>query len=225
MQAYWILPNRQQGDDILASDGGKIVPLRRILEPQLRPDGFSHGVPAEILEKCAPPQLAQVLFAQRFPDWNGGKQLFSVTTPAGVDSSGRVVHLGVLFMLEPQEAPSFDLPCAGLSEQDQAYARALSRRLTSPQRGDSWAQSVRELSELPSRRGAATNVELERSVARFYSLYMLAPGGGLTRKPLWARSRARSTLLLILLATLTIWLAERACQHPLRASAWSAVER
>lgn len=226
MQVYWILPNRQQSDDILASDGGKIVPLRRILEPSLRPEGFSHGVPAEILEKCGPQQLAQVLFAQRFPDWNGGKQLFSVTSPAGVDSSGRVVHLGVVFILEPYEAPSFDLPYAGLSEQDQSYARALTRRLTSPQRDDCWAQSVRELSELPSRRGAATNVELERSVARFYSLYTLGRGCGLTRKaPTWSRSRATSTFMLILLASVTIWLAERACQHSPRAPAWSAVER
>jgi hypothetical protein len=225
MRAYWILPNRDQGDDILASDGEKIAPLRQILEPRLRPEGFSHGVPTEILERCGPKQFAQVLFAQRFPDWNASKQLFSVTSPAGVDSSGRVVHLGVLFILEPHEAPSFDLPYAGLSEQDQPYARALTRRLASPQRGDSWAQSVRELSELPSRRGAATNVELQRSVATFYSLYTLGPGG-LTRKvPTRSKLRTRSTIILILFAAIGIWLAERACQHSPRPLVWSAAER
>jgi hypothetical protein len=98
MRSWWILPNRGQKDDILASDGERILPLRQILDPKLRPDGFSHGVPTELLEKCGPKAFEQILFAQRFPGWNGDKQLFSVSTPAGIDSSGRVVHLGLLFI-------------------------------------------------------------------------------------------------------------------------------
>jgi hypothetical protein len=181
MRAYWILPNRDQKDEISASDGKKILPLRQILDPKLRPEGFSHGVPTELLEKCGPSAFAEILFAQRFPDWSGDKQLFSVSTPAGLDSSGRVVHLGLLFILEPHERPRFDLPYAGLSEADKPYASALIHRMTSAGPGDSWAQSVRDLSELRSGRRPATNVALDRSVVRFDSLYVVG-SGGVTKK-------------------------------------------
>jgi len=221
MRAYWILPNRDQGDDILANDGAKTVPLRQILEPRLRPEGFSHGVPTELLEKCEPKLFAQVLFAQRFPDWNGRRQLFAVSTPAGVDSSGRVVHLGLLFVLEPHEHPSFEVPDAGLSEEDRSHARALVRRMVSPRRGDSWAQSVRELSELASRHGPATNVELQRSVVPFYSLYTLGSGGLVSKAATWRKFRRKSTIVLIVLAAVGIWLCERACQHSTRPLSWS----
>ena len=95
MQAYWILPNREQGDEILANDGKHAVPLRQILDPKFRPQGFSHGVPTELLEKCGPKGYSEVLFAQRFLGWNGDKRIFSVLSTAGVDSSGRVVHIGL----------------------------------------------------------------------------------------------------------------------------------
>jgi hypothetical protein len=74
MRAYWILPNRDQKDDILASDGKTILPLRQILDPKLRPEGFSHGVPTELLEKCGPKAFTEILFAQRFPAWLGAKR-------------------------------------------------------------------------------------------------------------------------------------------------------
>lgn len=183
MQAWWIIPNREQRDDILASDGNTILPLREILDPRLRPEGFSHGVPAELVQRCA---VNEILFAQRFPGWNGNKQLFSVSTPAGVDSSGRLVHLGLLFILEPQERPRFDLPYFALSEEDQAYARALIHRMTSPTPDDRWARSVRELGQLPPGRGPATNVALHRSAVRFDSLYEAGPSR-LTRKPRFLR--------------------------------------
>jgi hypothetical protein len=216
MQAYWILPNRDQKDDILASDGETTVPLRQILDPKLRPEGFSHGVPTELLEKCAPKAFAEILFAQRFPHWNGDKQLFSVSTPAGTDSSGRVVHLGLLFILEPRERPRFELPYGGLSEEDQAYASALIRRMTSSGRGDSWAQSVRALSELRSGSLPATNVALDRSVTRFRSLYVVGPGG-LTKKFLnWRKPHTTAIVLLGLCAVVGVWLSVRACEQPSR---------
>lgn len=215
MRAYWILPNRDQNDDILASDGETILPLRQILDPKLRPEGFSHGVPTELLEKCGPKAFAEILFAQRFPGWNGDKQLFSVSTTAGLDSSGRVVHLGLLFILEPHERPRFELPYASLSEEDQAYASALIHRMTSSGRGDSWAQSVRDLSELPSDSRPATNVALDRSVARFYSLYVVDPGG-LTKK---AASRmivwTTAIIVLIVFAVVSVWLSLHAKNYPL----------
>ncbi len=221
MQAYWILPNRAQRDDILASDGKTVVPLRRILEPSVRPAGFSHGVPTELLEKCASKALDELMFAQRFPAWNAGKQLFLVSTPAGVDASGRFVHLGILFILEPHERPSFTLLYDGLSKEDQTHARALTERMSSPRRGDSWARSVRELSELPDRLGPATNVELERSVVPFYSLYVLGPHG-LVRKAMTLRGfRTRLTIVLIVLTAAGVWLCERACQHSPRPVAFS----
>src|ERR1019366_677604 len=71
VRAYWILPNRDQGDETLASDGKTILPLRQILDPTLRPEGFSHGVPTELLEKCGPKASGNILFAQRFTGWNG----------------------------------------------------------------------------------------------------------------------------------------------------------
>lgn len=214
MQAYWILPNRSQLDDLLASDGAKVTPLRQILDPKLRPEGFSHGVPAELLEKCAPDRRDQILFAQKFPDWNGGKQLFSVSMPAGVDSAGRVVHLGILLVLGSGERPAFDLSYAGLSQEDQGYARTMIRRLGSRGRADSWARSVWELSD--SRGGPATNVELERSVVPFRSLYAIG-SAGLTRKSA-ARRRLQLTslILLILLGAVGVSLCERACGHASR---------
>jgi hypothetical protein len=188
MKAWWILPNRDQRDDILASDGHSIRPLKEILDPKLRPEGFSHGVPNELLQICGLEAVSQILFAQRFPHWDGNKQLFFVSAPAGVDSSGRVVHLGLLFILDPQERPRFDLPYAELSSEDQVYARALIQRMTSPEREDSWARSVRELAELPPTSGPATNVALHRSAVPFSSLYDAGPGG-LTRKSRFGRKR------------------------------------
>ena len=200
MRAYWILPNRDQKDEISASDGETILPLRQILDPTLLPEGFSHGVPTEILEKCGPKELSEILFAQRFPNWCGNQQLFCVSTPAGLDSSGRVVHLGLLFILEPDERPRFDLPYSSLSKEDKPYASALIRRMPSAGRGDTWAQSVRELSELPHARRPATNVALDRSVARFDSLYVIGPGG-LTKKAAHRR-RWHITAAIVLLCLL-----------------------
>jgi hypothetical protein len=223
MRACWILPNRDQSDVILASDGEAILPLRQILDPKLRPEGFSHGVPTELLEKCGPKAFAEILFAQRFPGWNGDKQLFSVSTTAGLDSSGRVVHLGLLFILEPHERPRFDLSYAGLSKEDQAYAGALIRRMTSSGHGDSWVQSVRDLSELPSDSRPATNVALDRSVVRFHSLYVVGPGG-LTKKAVnWRKSRTTMIIFLILFAIAGVCLSVRACEQSARPATHTGV--
>ena len=216
MRAWWILPNRDLNDAILASDGETILPLRQILDPKLRPAGFSHGVPTELLEKCGPKAFAEILFAQRFPAGNGGKELFSLSSTAGLDSSGRVVHIGLLFLLEPQERPRFELPYPGLSEEDRVYARALIHRMKSPGNGDAWVQSVRDLSELPSGSLPATNVALDRSVVRFHSLYVVGPGG-LTRKSVnWRTWPTTAIILLILFAVAGAWLSVRSCERSSR---------
>jgi hypothetical protein len=209
MHAWWILPNRDQSDDLLASDGKTTLSFRKVLDPKLRPAGFSHGVPTELLEKCGPEAFGQILFAQRFGGWNGDNVLFSVATPAGTDLSGRVVHLGLLLILGPHERPRFDPAYAGLPEEDRAYASALIRRITAAGGGDAWAQSVRELSELREGSGPATNVALDRSVVRFHSLYALGPGG-LTRKALIGRPRIGAVVLAILFAA-GAWLAAHSC--------------
>jgi hypothetical protein len=197
------------------------MPLRQILDPKLRPKGFSHGVPSELLEECGP--KAEILFAQRFPDWSRDKQLFCVSATAGFDFSGRVVHLGLLFILEPRERPRFDLPYTGLPEEDQFYASALMQRMASPGSGDSWVQSVRELSELPSSRGPATNVELQRSAVPFYSLYVAGPSG-LTRKSAIRRKLRRSAIVfLILFAVVGVWLSARACERSLQPAVQTGV--
>jgi hypothetical protein len=223
MRAYWILPNRDQSDAILASDGETVRPLRQILDPKLRPEGFSHGVPTELLEKCGPKGLEEILFAQRFPGWNQDEQLFSVSTPAGLDSSGRVVHLGLLFILEPHERPRFELPYAGLSKKDQAYASALIHRMTSSRRGDAWAQSVRDLSELPSGSRPATNVALDRSVVRFYSPYVVGSGGLIKQAANWSKSRTIVGILLIVFAVVGVCLSVRACEPFSRRAVQSGV--
>ena len=223
MRAYWILPNRDQSDAVLASDGETIRPLRQILDPKLRPEGFSHGVPTELLEKCGSKALSEILFAQRFPRWNGDKQIFSVSTTAGRDSSGRVVHLGLLFILELHERPRFELPYAGLSKEDQAYASTLIHRMTSSGRGDTWAQSVRDLIELPSDSRPATNVALDRSVVRFYSPYLVGPGGLIKKTMNWRKSRTTSIILLILFALVGACLSVRACEQSQRSAVHTGV--
>jgi hypothetical protein len=219
MRAYWILPNRDQSDAILVSDGETTQPLRQILDPKLRPEGFSHGVPTELLEKCGPQALADVLFAQRFPGWNGDKQILTVSSTAGLDSSGRVVHLGLLFILEPHERPRFELPYTRLSKEDQTYARNLIHRMTSSGRGDSWAQSVRDLIELPSDSRPATNVALDRSVVRFHSPYLVGPGGSIKKAATWRKLRTTAIILLMLFGVVGVCLSVRACEQ----SAQSAV--
>ena len=221
MRAWWILPNRDQRDEILASDGKTILPLRQIIDPKLRPEGFSHGVPTELLEKCGPKVFKEILFAQRFPGWNGDKQIFSVSTTAGIDSSGRVVHLGLLFILEPHERPGFELPYAGLPEEDLPYARALIHRLTSSGPGDVWAQSVRDLGELPSGSGPATNVALDRSVVRFHSLYVAGPGGSIGKAG--RKLRMTAIVLLILFAVVGGWLSVDACKRSSRPAVQTGV--
>jgi hypothetical protein len=177
MRAYWILPNRKQGDELLVSDGFKTSPLREVLDPTLRPEGFSHGVPTEILERCDPGSLSEILFAQTFPRWNGDQRLVSISTTAGSDSSGRVVHIGLLLFLDAGERPTFEVPCAGLSSEDAKHATVLLARMTKDAHDDPWVQSVRDLLESSPDLGPATNVELKRSVARFSSLYTLGAGG------------------------------------------------
>ena len=167
MQAYWILPNRDQNDDVIVNDGKDSFPLRKILDPKLRPDGFSHGVPTELLERCDPKYVDQILFAQRFQHWNGDQQIFTILSPAGRDLSGRVVYLGLLFILESNEFPTFGLSFSTLSKEDQVYAAALIHRMTSTRNSDSWALSVHELIKLPPVIIPATNVELKRSVVHF----------------------------------------------------------
>jgi len=220
MRAYWVLPNRDQRDDLLASDGHTILPLREVLDPKLRPQGFSHGVPAEVLEIYGPKAREEILFAQKFPDWDGHKQLFYVCCPAGIDAGGRVVHLGLLFILEPDERPRFELPDSSLSEEDRPYASALLHRMRSS--GDSWARSVRELSELPSGSGPATNVALRRSPVRFHSLYEAGPRG-LVRKPSIWRKPLITASILILSAVVGVWLSARSCERSSRAEAQTGV--
>lgn len=215
MRAYWILPNRDQSDAILASDGERVLPLRQILDPKLRPEGFSHGVPTELLEKCGPKAQTEILFAQRFPAWNGDKEIFSISSVAGLDSSGRVVHLGLLFILEPDERPKFELPCAGLSKEDRAYASALIQRMTSSRHNDIWAQSVRDLIELRSDGHPATNVALDRSVVRFHSPYAVASGGSIEKRH-WRKSHTTATVLLILFAVVGVCFSVRACEQSSR---------
>lgn len=211
MQAWWILPNREQADDILASDGVRTLPLREVLDPRLRPEGFSHGVPTELLEKCGAKDGGEILFAQRFP-WQGNGQLFSVSAPAGVDASGRTVHIGLLFFLEPRERPLFfDIPQAGLNAEDRKHARALIGRMTAPERGDRWAQSVRELGAIPANR-PATNVALERSAVRFKSLYAIGPDGMPRKSGARKKQSAAAIAVLVLLATAGTWLCERSCE-------------
>jgi hypothetical protein len=217
MRAYWILPNRGQEDEISASDGETVLPLRQVLDPKLRPDGFSHGVPTELLEKWGPRAFTDILFAQRFTGWDGDKQLFCVSAVSGLDASGRAVHLGLLFILEPHERPRFDLPYAGLPEQDRPYARALVRRLKSSARGDTWLQSVRDLGELPLDGRPATNVALDRSTVRFQSLYTVGRDG-LTRKAGHGNRRTVAVVLLSLFAVAGVWLYVQAINCPLALS-------
>jgi hypothetical protein len=218
MRTYWILPNRDQKDDILANDGEKTIPFRQILDPKRRPEGFSHGVPAELLEKCGPKAFAEILFAQRFPAWDGDKQLFSVSTTAGLDSSERVVHLGLLFLLEPNERPEFELRYASLCKEDRPYAKDLLHRLASHGGGDPWAQSVRDLSELRTGRRPATNVALDRSVVPFDSLYVAGPGGLIKKTASRRLSRRTAIVFLILFAMVAVWLSARACERSSRSA-------
>lgn len=215
MPAYWILPNRDQKDELYVSDGENVLPLRQVLDPALRPEGFSSGVPTELLEKCGPRTFANILFAQRFPNWDGGKQLFSVSTTAGLDSTGRVVHLGLLFILAPHERPNFELPYGGLSEEDKTYASALVRRMTMLAPGDRWARSVLELSGLSIGNKPATNVALDRSVVRLHSLYTAGPGGLTTRVARWRPSGTMTIVLLFIFAIISVWLSVQARHHHL----------
>ncbi len=155
-----------------------------------------------------------------FREWNGGKQLFSVSTPAGVDATGRVVHLGLLFILDPHERPRFELSYRSLAEEDQTYASALLHRMASPR--DSWAQSVRELSELPSGSRPSTNVALHRSVVTVPFSLRGGPGG-LTRKATSWQSLATTVILLILFAVVGAWLSARACERASRADVQTGV--
>jgi hypothetical protein len=178
--AYWILPNREQRDELFASDGTTTAPLKQVLPPLRRPAGFSHGVPTEILERQASKNRSQILFAQRFPNWDTDRQLIAIATPAGVDRSGRIVHLTLLFILGANEQPRFDVPLNDLSEADRTHAAALLRRLSAGDKHDKWARSVSELLQVAPELGPVTNVELERSPTPFAALYRLG-ARGLTR--------------------------------------------
>jgi hypothetical protein len=72
--------------------------------------------------------------------------------------------------------------------------------MTSSGHGDIWVQSVRDLSELQSGSGPATNVALDRSVVRFHSLYVVGPGGSIGKATIRSRLQMTAMVLLILFA-------------------------
>jgi hypothetical protein len=183
--------------------------LREFLLPALRPAGFSHGVPAELLEKSGPGE-SRVLFVQRFPAWQGDRTLSSVFIPAGADVSGRVVHLGLIFVLPSGERPRFDMPYSGLSDEDRPYAAALLRRMTTDDGSDVWARSARELLDGPDPPGPATNVELERSVVRFSSRYALGADGLMPRFDWLAGARMAGIGFLVAVVVMAVVLGLRA---------------
>ena len=211
MQAWWILPNREQRDDVLASDGEAVFPLRKVLDPRFRPEGFSHGIPAELIERCGENAIPEILFAQSFP-FDGERRLFLVSAVAGTDRSGRFVHLGLVIIAERGERVAFRLPYDGLSREDRGHAKRLMERLTSPEPGDRWARSVRELAELPAER-PATNVALERSAVRFDALYDAGPGGLEKRSNFRRKQATLAIVLLILFGAASASLYERGCEQ------------
>jgi hypothetical protein len=104
------------------------------------------------------------------------------------------------------------LPYASLSKEDRPYAEGLLHRM-SHEGGDPWAQSVRDLSELRSRRRPATNVALDRSVVAFDSLYVAGPGGSIKKTKYRRRTRTIAILFVILFALVGVWLSARACEQ------------
>jgi len=213
MRAWWILPNRDQRDEILASDGKTILPLRQIIDPKLRPEGFSHGVPTELLEKCGPKVFKEILFCATVSrlEWRQA-DLFRIDN-CGIDSSDEWFTSGSCSFSNRMNARDSSCPYAGLPEEDRPYARALVHRLTSSGPGDVWAQMLRDLGELPSGSGPATNVALDRSVVRFNSLYVVGPGGSI-RKAALRRLQMTAIVLLILFAVIGGWISVHACEHP-----------
>ena len=137
-------------------------------------------------------------------------------TTAGLDSSGRVVHLGLLFLFEPNERPEFELRYASLCKEDWPYAKDLLHQLASPGGSDHWAQSVRDLSELRSGRRPATNIALDRSVVPFDSLYVASPGGLVKKTASRRKPRGTAIVFLILFAVVGVWLSVRACEQSSR---------
>jgi hypothetical protein len=196
--------------------GSSITPLREVLPPAQRPEGFSHGVPTEILEKRLKRDLSEIVFAQRFPNWEKERELIAIATPAGMDQSGRVVHLGLLLLLRKGEPASFVVSLEGLCEEDRRYASVLLQRLSVDEPGDEWARSVRELLQADPALGPATNVELARAATRFASLYRLGPRR-LVRKE---RRRVAFDLLVLLMLVLALfYMRQQSCGHRLGAGA------
>jgi hypothetical protein len=95
--------------------------------------------------------------------------------------------------------------------------------MTSSGRGDSWAQSVRDLIELPSDSRPATNVALDRSVVRFYSPYVVGPGGSIKKSVNWRKPRTTATILLILFGVVGVCLSVRACEQSPRSAVHTGV--
>jgi hypothetical protein len=87
--------------------------------------------------------------------------------------------------------------------------------MTSYGYGDSWALTVRDLSELSSDSRPATNVALDRSVVRFYSLYVVGPGGLIKKAVNRRKSRTTAIILLALFAVVGVWLCVHAKNCPL----------
>ena len=192
MRAYWILPNRDQSDDILASDGETIGAAATDSRPEAAPGGVfarrTDGAAGEMRTSLR----ARFCLRNGSPTGMETSSCFRVSTPAGVDSSGRVVHLGLLFILEPHERPRFDLPYAGLPEEDQAYAqRSDSSNDVIRSAAISGRRAYATLANCPPAARPATNVALERSVVRFHSLYIAGPGGLIRKAVHWRKWRGR----------------------------------
>lgn len=200
MEAFWILPNRHQKQslEVLSPEG--IRNFREVISPAERPPGLALGIPAEVYNKTQ--EVDKILLCQYFPEWRPHKNLLLISSPAGTDQNGRIVHLSLMMILSSGERPVFNIQTEGMSLEDKSYADNLLHRLKEPGDHDLWRESVLTLlKKLLQLSRNTINIDLKFSTIDFAALYELDQQGILKKK-----SKATILIPFLLLAIVSLLL-------------------
>jgi len=160
----WILPNRNQGDDILCFDGKRTFPLR-----DRRPRGFSHTIPNEVLQRSQGLPLYSYRAAV-----NSRDQCVFVCAKGPKDVTGRTSFIGILLVGEFISSKDFQLSVDGLAEEDRTAAETLNKRLTDTT--DPWVISALSVLDSQTSQTTITNVDLDRATFSHSAGFLLQNG-------------------------------------------------
>lgn len=111
MRNIWLIPDREQDGQAYAIDGDRIAPLNEILNLKLLPPELVIGIPEEIIRENHGRNFIFAQLAKLKNDENYSDEwAFCLSSPAGIDKSGRVIFITNLQIISKNEEPTIPPP-------------------------------------------------------------------------------------------------------------------